>query len=176
MNNNNQIEWGRANNWAGTGPGNNSTGSFNFISSNNKLNNNNNLTGITMTGLVFTNTAGAYVIDGSAITLDGGITNLSASLQTINLAMVNNTSQKTINADAGNITLGGVMSGTGGIIKDGASALTLSAANTYTGGTTINAGTLSLGAANVLANAGALTVAGGTFNLGGFAETVGAVT
>ncbi|MGA0176985.1 MAG: autotransporter-associated beta strand repeat-containing protein [Chthoniobacterales bacterium] len=176
MNNNNQIEWGRANNWAGTGPGNNSTGSFNFISSNNKLNNNNNLTGITMTGLVFTNTAGAYVIDGSAITLDGGITNLSASLQTINLAMVNNTSQKTINADAGNITLGGVMSGTGGIIKEGASVLTLSAANTYTGGTTINAGTLSLGAANVLANAGAVTVAGGTFNLGGFAETVGAVT
>ena len=53
---------------------------------------------------------------------------------------------------------------------------TLSGANTYTGTTTMNAGTLRLGAANRLADTSAVTVAGGaTFNLNNFAETVGSL-
>jgi outer membrane autotransporter protein len=43
------------------------------------------------------------------------------------------------------VTASSVMSGVGGLTKQGAGALTLTADNTYTGGTTISAGTLQLG-------------------------------
>lgn len=42
----------------------------------------------------------------------------------------------------GNITIGEIIGGTGSIQKTGAGALTLNAVNTYTGATTVNAGTL----------------------------------
>ena len=69
---------------------------------------------------------------------------------------------------SGLIKDGGINGGTGGsIIKDGSSVLTLSGPNTYTGGTTLNAGTLVAGSANAFGT-GALTVTGGTL------ETTGA--
>ena len=62
------------------------------------------------------------------------------------------------------------------IVKSGAGTWTLSGTNTYTGGTTVSAGAIKLGAANRLADTGAVTVSGGTFDLGTYSETVGAVT
>ena len=49
----------------------------------------------------------------------------------------------------------------GGLTKNGEGTLTLSAANTYTGTTAINAGTLALGSAASIANSGGMALAGG---------------
>ena len=58
---------------------------------------------------------------------------------------------------------------------------TINAKTTYTGGTTISAGTLRLGTSEALADSGAITVAGGMFDpctldIGTNTETVGVVT
>jgi len=56
-------------------------------------------------------------------------------------------------------TYAGVISGAGVVTKDGASTLTLNNANTYTGATTVNAGTLALGAAGTIATSSQVNLA-----------------
>ena len=71
---------------------------------------------------------------------------------------------------------GGVISGTGGLIKKGTGTFELDGANTYTGPTTITAGTLVLGNDERIANASAVTVAAGaTFDLAQYTETIGSL-
>ena len=58
------------------------------------------------------------------------------------------------------------------LTKNGAGTLVLSEANTYTGSTLVNAGTLRTGAADAFADSGAVTVAAGaTLDLNGFNQT-----
>jgi len=54
------------------------------------------------------------------------------------------------NGNPFDITLSGILSGSGGLIKTGTGKLTLSASNTFTGGITINSGTLSLTTTNAV--------------------------
>lgn len=92
--------------------------------------------------------------------MSGGTGNLSFSG---NVAL--GTAIRTITTNA-NTTLSGVVSGaSGGIIKSGNGFLTLTNANTYSGGTTVNAGMLSIGHARALGS-GPVTVNGGTLDLG----------
>ncbi len=75
----------------------------------------------------------------------------------------------------GDSTFSGALSGTGSLVKQGASTFTLAGANTYTGATRVEAGTLALGAADRLADATALSVAAGAaFTLAGH-QTVAAL-
>ncbi|MEW5311800.1 MAG: hypothetical protein WDW38_003485 [Sanguina aurantia] len=62
---------------------------------------------------------------------------------------------------ADDVSFGGLVSGTGGVAKFGANRLTLTNANSYAGGTALNAGTLVLGNASAIGS-GTLAMAQGT--------------
>jgi autotransporter-associated beta strand protein len=63
------------------------------------------------------------------------------------------------------------------LTKTGTGELILSAADTYSGGTYVTAGTLALGLNNALLTSGTLTVSGtGTFDLAGHNQTLGALS
>ncbi|MBI3162007.1 MAG: autotransporter-associated beta strand repeat-containing protein, partial [Chloroflexi bacterium] len=83
-----------------------------------------------------------------------------------------------ITANAQTLTIGGIIGDGGsgfGLTKAGAGTLTLSSASTYTGLTTINAGTLAYGVNDALSS-GDVTVSGGTLSITTFSDTVGTVT
>ncbi len=76
-----------------------------------------------------------------------------------------------------NVTFAGGISGTGSLTKLGAGALLLSGANNYNGATLIAAGGLVGGAANSFSPNSATTAnSGGVLDLGGFAQTINAVS
>lgn len=80
-------------------------------------------------------------------------------------------SSSTIDTDGRAAAFSGVLSDSGGLVKTGAGMLTLDAANTYTGATTISAGTLALGAGGSLASSSIHVAGGATFDTaaaGGF--------
>jgi outer membrane autotransporter protein len=65
----------------------------------------------------------------------------------------------------------------GSLVKSGDGTLQLSATNTYSGATTVNAGTLRTGSATAIPSGTALTIgASGTFDMNGFSGVFGALT
>lgn len=129
------------------------------------------LSGITTTGAL-TQTGGSYTLDMAGATHSGAV-NLS-----------NNSTARTltVEVDNGTSTISGVIANGGGstggsLTKTGAGELVLSGANTYTGTTTINEGTVTLGASNRLADTSNVTLgASGTLNLNGNSERVNNLT
>ena len=110
------------------------------------------------------------------LTLDGGtLQNTAVMTLNTNRGVALGTSGGTIQTDA-NLTYGGIAAGTGSLTKTGTATLILSGANTYSGATNINQGTLQLGANNVLSDTTAVTVASGaTFDVSSRTDTVGSL-
>jgi autotransporter-associated beta strand protein len=106
---------------------------------------------------------GGTTINAGTLQLGDGVT--SGSI----VGNVTNNGTFAINR-ADTYTFGGVISGTGAFAQIGPGTTILTAANTYAGGTTINAGVLAVAAdANLGAAAGALALGGGTLRfLSGF--------
>jgi fructan beta-fructosidase len=107
------------------------------------------------TGLgVFTLSGGSvYILGGGivndgpsyAINLGGGTVGAEANWSSsLNMTLTNLGGPVTFNTAANTITLSGVLSGSGGLTKVGSGTLVLSGGNSYTGDTTVNAGTLEL--------------------------------
>ena len=137
-----------------------------------------NVGGLTLSG-------GSAIADTAAVVLantSGGVLTLSSS-EAIgslsgggttggNVALGANT---LATGNASSTTFAGVIGGTGSLVKFGTGTFTLTGTNTYSGNTTINAGTLAIGASNVLpdgAGYGDVTVHGTLAFAGDFSETI----
>ena len=124
-------------------------------------------------------TGGQSINDGAGILINAGATLAVGASEAI--GALNGGGSVTVDAnqtlyvgrnDADSL-FSGVISGAGGLTQFGAGTLTLSGANTYTGDTRVDAGTLRLGASDVIADASRLIVSSGaTLDLQGFSETV----
>ena len=78
-------------------------------------------------------------------------------------------------SDAG-LNLAGNISGTGSVVQIGTgSTVTLSGTNSYSGVTTVSAGTLQAGSITALSAASNFTVSGAVLNLNGFSNAIGSL-
>jgi autotransporter-associated beta strand protein len=177
--------WSTGANWqSGNTPSNASP--IDFSGSGGTSTNNNQLTSVT--GLTFTaNATGSYTVNGSALEIGAiGVANDSNYAQTVsaNLTMM---ASQTFSAAGANLTvsggvnnggyaltfsgnnsgtLSGVVSGNGSLAKSGTGTLTVSGSNTYSGGTTITAGTVQIRNAAALGSSGTISFGGGTLQWG----------
>ncbi|MBL9095075.1 MAG: autotransporter-associated beta strand repeat-containing protein [Planctomycetaceae bacterium] len=129
-------------------------------------------------------TAGLLTTRGRAILDMNGfnqrIGNLADDFDTVGGSGIIENSAYTINTltvgDAADSTYAGLIRGGINLTKVGAGMLTLTAPNTYFGDTTINEGVLRAGSLDATPDTPDLYLAaGGTFDLNGFSQTVGAV-
>jgi fibronectin-binding autotransporter adhesin len=105
---------------------------------------NNDFTAATsFASITFNSGASAFTLGGNGITLAGAVTNSGTALHTVNLALAL-AGTRTMDAASGDLALGGVVSGAGGVTKAGSNVLTLSGGSIYTGITTISGGILSV--------------------------------
>lgn len=126
--------------------------------------------------------AEALTLNGSGVASDGALRNISGNNSYAGNVILG--SATTIKSDSGTLTLSGnfdnggfaatfggvgsitnsgVISGSGALAKIDAGTLTLSGTNTFNGGVTLNAGTLSISSdANLGASSNGITFAGGT--------------
>lgn len=121
---------------------------------NSRLANNNDLSAITVTGLTFDSAAGAFVLSGNDITLNGGIGfngNPAAPItQTVNFGLTLVANQTLNLPTNGNLALNGNITTSSGFTKAGAGTLTLGGANdsltslVITGGTNVITGNVTV--------------------------------
>jgi autotransporter-associated beta strand protein len=157
------------------------------------------ISSLTVNDSVAVTISGAHTLSIVGAGTSTGITiNSGAGLTTINSNLALSGSSQTIAVNnAAGLLINGSVSGTIGLTKTGSETLTLAGTNTYSGATTINAGTLNVGAAgalggtsNIVVNASGtlllsesasptidrindsstMTLNGGTFNTSGLSE------
>ncbi|MFG1404300.1 beta strand repeat-containing protein, partial [Xanthobacter sediminis] len=95
-----------------------------------------------------------------ALTVNGGTLQFNAAM-TLQNAITIGASGGRFDTNGNGVMLTSVVSGTGGLVKEGEQVLVLAAGGTYTGGTNVLAGTLALAGSAGLAAGGDLTVGRG---------------
>jgi len=166
--NDSRASWSNAANWTGTVPTNNSSIALVFNNSAANSFSNNDLTGLTLTGISVPATFNAANvkdnnITGNAVTLGGNITIDTGNWQTFGFGM-DLGATRTVTVNSGQLTLSGALTGAGGGINKGGGGTLIVSGNNSLGAVTrltINAGTVHLDSAS------ALGAAGGNISFGG---------
>jgi autotransporter-associated beta strand protein len=186
-NGNGNNRWGTANNWnPNVVPGAATDVQFNATDDNATVSNIELRGNFSANSITFNNVDDNFsIINGTGsrtLTLTSGdITRTAGSSGTQGLAMTT----LSLGGDSlmniggtGSLTISSVIAETGGarsLTKSGAGELILSAANTFSGGVTVSAGTLTLANASALGT-GNVTLAGGTLKLSGVNVSVGSLS
>ncbi len=107
----NDSNWSDTNNWGGVAVG---SGSELFFSGTNRLNNTNDTTaGIVYNTMEFVPGAGAFVLNGNGIGLNGsGIIDQSTNPETVDVPLILTTASQTFNGAVGTLIIGGGVSNT----------------------------------------------------------------
>jgi autotransporter-associated beta strand protein len=166
------ANWSQSN-WAGGHNPPNTGDSINFTSATGvggtSLNDDLTSSSFLISGINYSSDAAGFTVNGNAFNLGGAVSNNAASPQTIDdsFTLASVETLATTNP-VGSLTLGGSLSGPGGINTTGPGGLTLSGANSYAGVTTIGGGTLLLGNPSALPTTTTLFLANGAIlDLGG---------
>ena len=132
---------------------------------------------LNLAGSGVSSTSGALISTGSStvslpVVLSANTTISSTSTGNLSLSgtLTNGGYTLTVNG-TNNTTISGVISGTGSVTKSGTGILTLSGTNTYSGGSTVSAGTLAIGD-NAGLGTGTLTISGGFLDASGADRTI----
>ena len=119
-------------------------------------------------GTTIDNTSGGAITESNnnAQAWNGNFTFTGSNALNLGTGAVAMSASRQVTVSGSTLTVGGVISGsTFSLTKLGAGALTLSGTNTFTGGTTLSAGTLNINNAQALGTvAGTFTISGGTID------------
>ncbi|MCG3147113.1 MAG: hypothetical protein PCFJNLEI_00550 [Verrucomicrobiae bacterium] len=175
--------WMNSTNWGGgSGPAPVAYDQLLFDGNAKPINTNNFISNTKFAGIMFTNSAGTFVLNGMAagtntVNLVGDVINRSANTQTINLPLVLDSGSRAFNTLNGNMIANGVISGsdsTVGLVKRGSRVLELTGANTYSGVTEIVSGVLRATDGGGLPAASNLKLNGGVLETSGtFSRSLG---
>lgn len=169
--------WTTGGNWGGSAP---IAGDELIFAGSTRLTPNNDFAaGTSFASITFASGAGAFVLGGNLITISTttGIKNSGSTTQTINLNITINLADVLIQKLSGDIVINGVISGTGGIKPNGANALSLLGANTYTGQTKLVQGDITINSIKDVGGGASsfgapTTVGNGTIDISGFEPVI----
>ena len=123
--------------------------------------------GLTINGNVTLATSNTY---SGTTTINSGIlqVGIGGSSETLGSGPIVDNATLAFNRSDTALNISQAISGSGGVLQNGSGMTTLSAANTYSGATTVTAGTLNIAAGGSLANAGNINaVSGGVLSISG---------
>ena len=159
------MSWSDPTNWGGQAPPSNVPVTFagDGGTVTNDLTDGSSQNPLPVGGLTFQADAASFTLQGNAVALNGDIVNNSTNPQTVNLPLVLS-ADPTFNASAGNLLIGGNITGNNGVVTTGSETIVFSGQNGYTGDTTVLQGTLVAASAGAIPlDTGLIIGAGGTF-------------